>query len=189
MPTRQGRSVCTKCVYKKQFNGQHGVLYDFDVAFQDGTSGVYTSNDMNNPKFQAGVEADYIAEEKTSRNGNTFYKIKTLSQSQGGRPSGSTGGGSYKARPNYSIALEWGRKMFNSSYHTPEPWDIKRLFSSTEFLLGQLNSGIDRDALDTAVTIACARAMDETPIDAATLKNHINEINGWINQKKGESNG
>lgn len=178
---RIGKSKCINCTYKSTFNGQNGTLYDFNVSFEDGTQGVYSAKDMNNPKFKVGEVVSYEVEEKPTRNGNTFNKIKHVSErdQQGGGAQGSSGGG-YKSRPKWSIALEWGRKMYNSSHKTDKPWTTASMYAAAEFLLKQLESGVDRDALDTAVIIECANGMGGIQMTSQNLKKNIQDAEAWI---------
>lgn len=80
-------SKCIKCDYKNEFDSPYGKLYSFDVAFEDGTKGLYNSKDKDNPKFKVGEEAEYETEEKSGvKNGKewSFTKIKPAQKNFGG---------------------------------------------------------------------------------------------------------
>ncbi len=149
------------------------------MAFEDGTAGRYNSKSKDSPKFKVGEEAPYSSEEKTNKNGNKFWSVKYRSEQQGGGF-----GGGFKGRPPHSLALEMARKMFNSSANTDDIWDRERLKKTATYLLGKLNTGIDRDAVETAVTIQCAYAMNKHTIDAKTLASDIDDLQKWINENK-----
>ena len=173
----------TKVEFSKEFSTDHGTLYGFNVEMENGDKGLYNSKSKDNPKFKVGEPIEYEVEEKTSKSGTKYNKLKPAQKSFGG------GGGGYKARPSYSIALEMARKMYNSSFNTPSPWDFETLIKTADYLLKQLTNGIDRDSLETAVTIQCARAMGKygeqgDVIDSKKMIEHINELETWIKSKK-----
>lgn len=175
---KEGKSKVTKCEFTSEFESQYGKLFGFKVAFEDGTEGLYNSKSKDAPKFKVGEEAPYSAEEKTNKNGNKFWSIKYRNENQGGF------GGGYKGRPSYSSALEMARKMFNSSAQTDDVWDMEKLTKMASYLLGKLKSGVDKDAVETAVTIQCAQAMGGKAINPKALDSQIKNIQGWINENK-----
>ena len=71
------------------WNGQYGMMYKFEVSFENGDSGQYMSKSIDQTKFQKGVDATYTNEGKEF-NGNTFYTIKPVMAQQsfggGGKP-------------------------------------------------------------------------------------------------------
>jgi hypothetical protein len=69
------------------WNGQYGLLYKFEVSFENGDSGQYLAKTQDQTKFQKGVEATYTCEGKEF-NGTMFYTIKPVMAQQ------SFGGGS-----------------------------------------------------------------------------------------------
>lgn len=175
--TKEGKSKVVKCDFQNSFPTQHGELHGFKVGFEDGTEGLYNAKNKDNPKFKVGEIAPYTAEEKTNKNGNKYWSIKYRNEQQ-------QGGGGYKGRPSYVEALGMARRMFNSSAHTDDEWDMERMENTYKYLLGKLKGGVDKDAVDTAVTIQCANAIAGKAIDAKTLDGHIKEIQEWINQNK-----
>jgi len=170
---KTGKSKVVKCDFSSEFKGQHGTIYSFNVELEDGTKGLYRGKSKDNPKFKVGEIVPYTAEEMTSKNGKTYTVVKYRQENNFS-----------KGRPSYSVALEQARKMFNSSAQTDDVWDLKRMMAVASYLLKKLNSGISKDAIETAVTIQCAAAMHGQKIDAKTLEQHIKEIENWINQNK-----
>jgi hypothetical protein len=81
------RSAVTGVTANGTFNGQHGTLYKFEVAFANGDSGEYASKSQDQQKFKVGVETDYIITER-KWNDRIFYKIAPaqVQQSAGGFP-------------------------------------------------------------------------------------------------------
>ena len=175
---KEGKSKVVKCDFQNSFSAPHGELYGFKVGFEDGTEGLYNAKNKDNPKFKVGEEAPYSAEEKTNKNGNKFWSIKYRNENQGGF------GGGYKGRPSNVSALEMARRMFNSSAKTEDKWDRERMSKTATYLLGKLNAGISKDAIEAAVTIQCANAMNEHNIDAKTLASDIDYWQKWLDENK-----
>ena len=71
------------------WNGQYGVMYKFEVSFENGDSGQYLSKSQEQTKFKVGESATYTIEGKEF-NGQTFYTVKPVLQQQafqgGGKP-------------------------------------------------------------------------------------------------------
>lgn len=133
------------------------------------------------PKIKVGEEMTFIIDERDA-NGKKFYTIKVKKEN-------TFTPGSYKARPNYSYALEWARKMYNSSHSTEntiptDKWTTERMRKVADWLLQKLTSGIDREAIDCAVTIACATAINGGQIDSKVLEQDIKDFNEWVNKNK-----
>ena len=74
--------------------------------------------------------------------------------------------------------------MFNSSAKTEDKWDRERMSKTATYLLGKLNAGISKDAIEAAVTIQCANAMNEHNIDAKTLASDIDYWQKWLDENK-----
>ena len=70
------------------WEGKYGVMYKFEVAFENGDAGQYLSKSQDQTKFKVGEEANYTIESKEF-NGQTFYTVKPVMQQQafgGGKP-------------------------------------------------------------------------------------------------------
>ena len=130
------------------------------------------------PKIKTGVEQVFLVEEKEA-NGRSWFSIKLKPEP---KPFGAAGG--FKSRPNYSFALEFARKMYNSSQQTNDQWDIDRMLEVASYLLKRLNDGVDRDAVDSSVTISCASAMAGISIDSKVLAGNIKIFQDWVNKSK-----
>lgn len=128
-------------------------------------------------KIKVGDTGPFIVEEKTA-GANKWWTIKLPKAEFGG------GGGGWKPKANNLIALEWARKMFNSSYETKDKWTMKKMLDTATYLNNRLESGTNKDAIETATIIACATAMSGTSMDAAILVANIAEIEAWINGSK-----
>lgn len=63
---------------------KYGTFYKFEIHFENGDHGEYSSKDQNQSKFIVGQEAEYSITSKDV-NGKTFYQIKPQqSQASGG---------------------------------------------------------------------------------------------------------
>jgi hypothetical protein len=72
------------------WNGQYGVMYKFEVSFENGDSGQYMSKSQEQTKFKVGESAAYTIEGKEF-NGQTYYTVKPVMAQQpfqggGGKP-------------------------------------------------------------------------------------------------------
>lgn len=65
--------------FKKEWNGRDGVMYDFNIEFENGDKGVYATNQKEQTAFKEGVETDYSVESKI-RGNFTDIVIKYVSQ-------------------------------------------------------------------------------------------------------------
>ena len=69
------------------WEGKYGIMYKFEIAFENGDAGQYLSKSQDQTKFKVGQEANYTIEGKEF-NGQTFYTVKPVMQQQfGGKPS------------------------------------------------------------------------------------------------------
>lgn len=64
-------------------SAKYGTFYRFEIGFENGDSGEYSSKSQDQNKFVIGAEASYTI---TSRqhNGNTYYTIKPAEQQNNG---------------------------------------------------------------------------------------------------------
>jgi len=105
---------CTKCEYKKNFTGQHGTLYVFDVAFDCESNGRtiektgdYSGIDKNNPKFKIGET--YAIEVFPDESGKNYpSKIKPLDTKDQNSYRGQQRGirDAFDPKENHRIALQ-----------------------------------------------------------------------------------
>ena len=81
-------SKVTQVAGSGTWEGKYGVMYKFEVAFENGDAGQYLSKSQDQTKFKVGQEANYTIEGKEF-NGQTFYTVKPVMQQQqfGGKPS------------------------------------------------------------------------------------------------------
>ena len=85
----QKKAIVTAVQANGTWNSNYGLMYKFEITFDNGDHGEYNSVKAEQDKFVTGVEAEYL---KTSReyNGTTYYTIKPFSNFNAGN---STGGG------------------------------------------------------------------------------------------------
>jgi hypothetical protein len=85
-------SKVTSVASNGTFNSQYGMLYKFEVNFENGDSGEYASKSQDQTKFVNGQEATYTITSK-QWNDRTFYTIKpAMAQA-------SSGGGGFASKP------------------------------------------------------------------------------------------
>jgi sortase (surface protein transpeptidase) len=83
------RSKVTQVTGNGTWNSQYGLLYKFEVHFENGEYGTYMSKSLDQNKFVVGQEADYTRDSKQSSNGAMYYTIKPVQAQQqfgGGKP-------------------------------------------------------------------------------------------------------
>ena len=84
------RSKVTQVTGNGTWNSQYGLLYKFEVHFENGEYGTYMSKSLEQNKFIVGQEADYTRYGKQSSNGAMYYTIKPVQPQQqfggGGKP-------------------------------------------------------------------------------------------------------
>lgn len=76
-------SKCIKCDFAKEATTDYGVIYYFNVAFENGDSGSYGSKSKENPKIKIGETIDYDLTSKEF-NGMEFFTIKPVYKNTGG---------------------------------------------------------------------------------------------------------
>jgi|TARA_R110000824_G_scaffold84682_3_gene211053 hypothetical protein len=77
------KSVVAKVTPNGTWDGQYGLMYKFEIEFENGQGGEYLSKFENQTKFVVGEETEY---ERTER--GQFVKIKPVSNFQPGQSSG-----------------------------------------------------------------------------------------------------
>jgi hypothetical protein len=84
------RSKVTQVTGNGTWNSQYGLLYKFEVHFENGEYGTYMSKSLEQNKFVVGQEATYTRDSKQSSNGAMYYTIKPVQPQQqfggGGKP-------------------------------------------------------------------------------------------------------
>lgn len=83
------KSKCTKCEFNREKESQHGMIYYFNVEFENGDKGSYGAKDKDDPKFKVGEESEYDITEKDF-GGAIFYNIKPIYKNNGGFSNGQT---------------------------------------------------------------------------------------------------
>lgn len=79
----QAVSKPTKITFNREWNGQNGLIYFFDIEFEDGTVGQFGTTKREQDKFVIGTDVTYTKEEKQNQRG-TWYKIDKVKQDTGG---------------------------------------------------------------------------------------------------------
>lgn len=172
MPEIKGKASEVKLFKKNAFKGNDS----YNVTLE-GDERKFSYLCQGEPKIKVGEEQEFLIEEKTSGS-NSWWTIKVKKNTDTFIP-----GGKFN-KPDHIYALEWARRMFNSSFNTEKPWVVAQVTSIADWLLGQIKNGIDKDAIETAVTIQCASAMNKNPIDTKALSQHIAIFQDWINKNK-----
>jgi hypothetical protein len=167
----KGKASEVKLFKKEAFKGN-----DSYNVFLEGDERKFSYLCQGEPKIKVGEEQEFVIEEKTSGS-NAWWTIKIKKDPNAFTP--------WKFnKPDHVYALEWSRRMFNSSYNTDKPWEVSQLTAIADWLLGQLKKGVSKDALETAVTIQCASAMGKHPIDTKTLSQHMVLFQDWISKNQ-----
>lgn len=74
--------------WNHEWEGRNGPVHDFDIEFEDGTKGQFSTTKREQTKFEIGKEVKYTA---TTRDGNYGPKIDVWKDPNAGR--GGSGGG------------------------------------------------------------------------------------------------
>jgi hypothetical protein len=69
---------------KRSYNGRNGMIYVFDIEFDDGVQGEFSTTKEHQTKFTIGVECTYTAEDKIDGRGNDFVKIDLIKDADAG---------------------------------------------------------------------------------------------------------
>jgi hypothetical protein len=83
------RSKVTQVTGNGTWNSQYGLLYKFEVHFENGEYGTYMSKSLDQNKFVVGQEATYTRDSKQATGGEMYYTIKPVQPQQqfgGGKP-------------------------------------------------------------------------------------------------------
>jgi hypothetical protein len=84
------RSKVTQVTGNGTWNSQYGLLYKFEVHFENGEYGTYMSKSLEQNKFVVGQEATYTRDSKQATGGAMYYTIKPVQAQQqfggGGKP-------------------------------------------------------------------------------------------------------
>jgi hypothetical protein len=84
------RSKVTQVTGNGTWNSQYGLLYKFEVHFENGEYGTYMSKSLDQNKFVVGQEATYTRDSKQATGGAMYYTIKPVQPQQqfggGGKP-------------------------------------------------------------------------------------------------------
>ena len=168
-------SKCIKCDFQKERQTPNGVLYDFFVAFENGSEGSYSSKDKNNPKFKVGDVAEFEVEvvSGVSKAGNnySFNKIK---------PVRSFNPGGFKEKPVKVWALDVARKYENSKGKVANV-SADSIIKLATYIVGLVDKGIKRDAIETALTVASSYILtNEKEYEPKQLLSDINKYNDWL---------
>jgi hypothetical protein len=94
-----------KIEFNREWNGDKGMVYYFDIEFEDGTTGQFSTTKREQNKFTEGKEVKYTTEEKSNARG-PYTKIDIAKPpSTGGRGGGAQRGGSYQLSPEVEASI------------------------------------------------------------------------------------
>jgi len=106
MAKREATSKPERIADNRNYDGQHGKVYVFDIEFEDGTVGEFSTTKEDQTKFTIGKEANYSAEDKTTSNGRDYVKVDLVKPaSTGGRTGSYGGGGSHGMSPEVEASI------------------------------------------------------------------------------------
>lgn len=167
------KKVSAVVLYKENaFKGNDS----YNVSFE-GDPNRYSYLCQGEPKIKVGDTGPFEITENGSGD-KKWWTVKVI------REDSTFKGGGFRMKPNHIAALEFSRKMFNSSQKTQDKWDMDRMIKVATFLAGKLKDGYSRDAIETAVTIECASAMENVTIDAKRLVTNASLIQKWISDNE-----
>jgi len=97
----------SQIVLNRSFEGQHGTIYYFDIEFENGDSGQFSTNKENQTKFTVGKEVKYVMTDEVDKRGKAYTKIDIAKEAfkggQGGYRGGNTNKGSKSPEAEASI--------------------------------------------------------------------------------------
>lgn len=65
--------------FNREWDGTHGKIFYFDIEFDNGNKGQFSTNKREQTKFKEGEEVDYIEKSKT-KNGTPIYDKEKVDQ-------------------------------------------------------------------------------------------------------------
>lgn len=89
-------SKVTSCQANGSWTGNYGTMYKFELAFENGDTGEYSSKSAEQQKFVLGQEATYTMDTSNPK----YPKIKPVFSNNGGFK-----GGGYKSDPNREMRI------------------------------------------------------------------------------------
>lgn len=172
---KEGKSkVVKRTPSGRPYESDKGTFYSFNVELEDGTKGLFRSSKEDPNAFREGVECEYIQSDEPKKSGDGTWSKLTPKKEPFVK------GGGFKQKPTNVFTLELSRKMFNSSQETEERWTIDKMLSMADWLKGEIDKGVERDAIETATTIQCANAVHGANIDTKGMLSHIKLISSWL---------
>lgn len=84
----QKKGIVTNVTANGTWNSQYGLMYKFEITFENGDAGEYNCKTQTQNKFVIGQESEYTISSR-EYNGNTYFTIKPVLPSYG------AGGGSF----------------------------------------------------------------------------------------------
>lgn len=101
MATTEHTGKPVRIDYNHEWEGRNGPVHDFDIEFEDGTIGQFSTTKKEQTKFEVGKEVKYTA---TTRTGNFGPKIDVAKEPYAGR--GGSGGGNRSQGGNRGMSPE-----------------------------------------------------------------------------------
>jgi hypothetical protein len=90
--------------FNREWNGDKGMVYYFDIEFEDGTIGQFSTTKREQNKFTEGKEVKYTTEEKSNARG-PYTKIDIAKPPSTGGRGGGQRSGNYQLSPEVEASI------------------------------------------------------------------------------------
>jgi hypothetical protein len=108
MATIEKTSTPISIEWNHEWDGSHGKVHDFDIEFEDGTVGQFSTTKKEQTKFEIGKEVKYSITDRTGNFGPKIDIPKDPNAGRGGAGGGrssSGGGGSHAMTPAVEASI------------------------------------------------------------------------------------
>jgi len=102
--------------FNREWQSNHGMIYYFDITFTDGTVGQFSTNKMDQTKFEIGKEYNVSVEQKQNKHGAyNFINIILDKPFTGGKSFGGGSRNDYWTNPEMVMQLSIGTALRHAS--------------------------------------------------------------------------
>jgi hypothetical protein len=148
------------------WQGTHGLMYQFDYNFEDGTA-IQASHKTQNSPFQVGQEALYEVKRETQYGKSGSVKKPESAQYQGGQTNGyKKSSGVYTGAKDRSLALSYAKDIIVADIaagRTPNIQDV--LFMADKFLNWLENKPAEQPQQQTPPAQIQTQPAPEVPVN------------------------
>lgn len=101
-------SVPKTIEFNRSYDGTHGTIHVFNIEFENGDTGEFTTTKKEQVKFKIGEATDYSIEQKKTKKGDPYTRIDKVSQRNSSGSYGARGGKSKEAEASIlaSVCLD-----------------------------------------------------------------------------------